>query len=185
MSHIAIISASLREGRRSHRLALFLQQAVPGQGGHTTDLIDLKALDLPLLHERYKNLSDPPTALRDLVERFRKADAVIIVSPEYNGSYPAALKNVVDALTEDWNRKPVALATASFGAFGGAQLVTQLLFSLWKIKTWVVPGALQVPKVHEQFNEDGTPTDPPAWVPRVKSMLTELEWAIAAKQHMA
>ena len=179
MLHIALISASVREGRRSHRLALFLDKAVK-DAGHSTDLIDLKAVDLPLLPERYKFMKSAPAPLTDLVERFRKADAVIIVSPEYNGSIPAALKNVIDALTEDWYRKPVAIASASSGAFGGAQLVSQLVFSLWKIKALVVSGALQVPKVHEQFDENGTPADPAAWEPRVRTLLNELEWAIQA-----
>ena len=126
---IAIISASVREGRRSHRVALHLERSVT-TSGNTADLLDLKAFGL-------KFQKDPAPATLDFAERIRKADGVIIVTPEYNGGYPASMKNVVDLLNTEWKRKPVAICTVSDGSFGGTQVLTSLLFSLWKIKAWV------------------------------------------------
>jgi len=106
------------------------------------------------------------------------------VTPEYNGSYPASLKNIIDLLTEDWKKKPIAISSVSGGAFGGSQVLNQLLFTLWKIRAWVVPGAMQVPMVKENFSEDGSPADAEAWARRTKAFLEELEWAMEAKQRM-
>ncbi len=185
MPQIAIISSSIRDGRASHRVTLHLQRHITDEGRHTVDLIDLLELDFPIFHERLKFMKEPAPALFAFAERIRKADGVIIVTPEYNGGMPASLKNVIDLLTEDWKKKPVALVPVSGGAFGGSQVTTQLLFNLWKIRTWVVPGPMQVPKVKDEFQEDGTPNDAEAWARRTKALLDELDWAMEATKRMA
>ena len=182
--HIAIISASVREGRKSHRVALHLERALQASS-HTADLLDLSVFDFPLFHERLKFQKEPAPATVEFAERVRKADGVIIVTPEYNGSFPASLKNVIDLLTEDWKGRPVSICTVSDGAFAGTQAMAQLVFPLWKIKAWVVPSSLQVPKVHEAFDEQGHPVDTEGWDRRTKVFLDELAWAIEAKRRMA
>src|SRR5690606_12915763 len=97
----------------------------------------------------------PSPDVLDFAERIRKADGVLIVTPEYNGGYPASLKNVVDLLYDEWYRKPIAIATVSDGIFGGTQVITSLLFSLWKIRAWVVPPRFPVLNVETSFNPDG------------------------------
>lgn len=185
MSHIAILSTSIRDGRMSHRPALFLERHITAGGIHTVDLIDLKALDLPLYHERLRYMNDPPTALVEFAERIRKAHGVIIVSPEYNGAYPASLKNVIDVITQDWKRKPIGLCSVSSGSFGGTQMIAALAFTLWKIRAWVVGGPLQVPMVQDQFQEDGNPNDREDWERRANAFLAELEWAMKASERMS
>ncbi|HMC96117.1 MAG TPA: NAD(P)H-dependent oxidoreductase [Flavobacteriales bacterium] len=180
--HIAIISASVREGRRSHRVALYLERSVVASG-NTADLLDLKAFAFPIFNERLKYQKDPAPATLDFAERIRKADGVIIVTPEYNGGYPASTKNMVDLLNDEWKRKPVAISTVSDGSFGGTQVITSLLFSLWKIKAWVV-AHMPVPKIQEAFDEAGNPFDAEAWSKRAKHVLDELGWAIEAKRRM-
>lgn len=184
MSHIAIISASVREGRMSHRVALHLQSSIQAMGGHSVDLLDLNDFDFPIFHERLKFLKDPSKQVLDFAERIRKADGVIMVTPEYNGSYPASLKNVIDLLTEDWKKKPVAISTVSSGGFGGSQTLVSLLFVLWKIRAWVVAGPMQVPAIKDNFQEDGTPNDAEAWARRTTAFLDELLWAMEAKKRM-
>ncbi len=183
MPHIAIISASVREGRKSHRVSLHLQRSL-NAAGHTVDMLDLKEFDLPLFHERLKFLTDPPKAALDFAERLRKAEGVIMVTPEYNGGAPASLKNVIDLLTEDWRNRPIALSTVSSGSFGGSQTLVSLLFNLWKIKGWVVPGAMQVPNIGDNFNEAGEPADKEAWDRRTTAFVEQLLWAIEAKKRM-
>ncbi len=180
--HIVIISASVREGRKSHRVALFLHDTVAGTV-NTAEILDLKELAFPLFTERLRYQKEPLPQVLDFAERVRKADGVILVTPEYNGGYPASLKNVVDLLIEEWRRKPVAVSTVSDGSFGGTQVITSLLFSLWKIKAWVV-AHMPVPKVSDAFDEAGAPADPEGWAKRAKALLDELGWAMEARRRM-
>ncbi|MBK6882042.1 MAG: NAD(P)H-dependent oxidoreductase [Flavobacteriales bacterium] len=101
MLHIALISASVRTDRKSHHVALHLKRSIEATD-HSVDLLDLKEFDFPLFEERLKFMKEPLAKVVDFAERIRKADGVIIVTPEYNGSFPASLKNVIDLLTEDW-----------------------------------------------------------------------------------
>ena len=184
MSHIAILSASIRTGRKSHNVALHLERTLKATS-NVVELIDLKELAFPLFDERLKFMKDPPANVVAFAERIRRADGVIIVTPEYNGSFPASLKNVIDLLTEDWKGKPVAICTASGGVFAGTQVMVELLFPLWKIKAWVVPSSMQVPKVHEQFGNDGSLLmDQEGWGRRTKVFLDDLGWAMEAKRRM-
>lgn len=184
MPHIAIISASVRDGRKSHNVALYIQKTLQATS-NTVDLIDLRELDLPLFHERLKFMKEPPAKAVQLADRIRKAEGVIIVTPEYNGSFPASLKNVIDLLTEDWKGKPISFCTASGGAFAGTQVMVELLFPLWKIKAWVVPSSMQVPKVQEQFGQGGTVLmDQEGWERRTNVFLNDLGWAIEARRRM-
>ena len=183
MPHIAVLSASVRSGRSSHRVALHLDRHL-AQAGHSTDLVDLSVLAFPVFEERLKFMKDPGQDVLAFAERIRKADAVILVSPEYNGSFPASLKNVIDLLTEDWKRRPVGICPVSSGSFGGSQVLVGLQFSLWKIKAWVSPSAMQVPNVNDQFQEDGTPNDMDAWDRRTKAFTDDLLWCVEAKRRM-
>jgi NAD(P)H-dependent FMN reductase len=184
MPRIAILSASVRQGRRSHRAALYLQHTLDALPDLTVDLIDLNSYSFPLFEERLKFQQDPSPAVREFAHRIAQADGVIIVTPEYNGGYPASLKNVVDLLVDEWKRKPVAICTVSDGSFGGSQVNTSLLFSLWKIKAWVVNAHLPVPKVNEAFTETGEANDPATWAKRSKVFVDELLWAVEAKKRM-
>lgn len=184
MPHIAIISASVRTGRKSHNVALHLQRSISATS-NSVDLLDLVEFDFPVFHERLKFMKEPPAKAVDFAERIRKADGVIIVTPEYNGSFPASLKNVIDLLTEDWKGKPISFCTASGGAFAGSQVMQELLFPLWKIKAWVVPSSMQVPKVQEQFGEGGTILmDQEGWERRTNVFLNDLGWAMEARRRM-
>lgn len=184
MPHIAIISASVRSGRNSHRVALFFQQYIKEQGLATVEILDLATYQFPVFEERLKYLPSPSAQVLDFAGRIRRADGVIIVTPEYNGGYPASLKNVVDLLYEDWHRKPIAISTVSDGIFGGSQVITSLQFSLWKIRAWVVPAMFPVPKAQEAFDELGNPKDPAAIGKRARNFTAELFWCIEAKSKM-
>ncbi|MCB0763481.1 MAG: NAD(P)H-dependent oxidoreductase [Flavobacteriales bacterium] len=184
MPHIALISASVRTGRKSHHAALHLQRSIEATG-NTVDLLDLKEFDFPLFDERLKFMQEPTAQVQDFAERIRKADGVIIVTPEYNGSFPASLKNVIDLLTDEWKGRPVSICTASGGMFAGTQVMVELLFPLWKIKAWVVPSSMQVPKVQEVFGPDGSILqDPEGWERRTKVFLNDLGWAMEARRRM-
>ncbi len=184
MPHIAILSSSVRTGRQSHRVALYFKSFLETNALATAEVLDLAAYNFPVFEERLKNQSNPSAAALEFAEKIKAADGVLIVTPEYNGGYPASLKNVIDLLYEEWRRKPVAIATVSAGAFGGAQVITSLQFSLWKMQAWTVPAMFPVPKVQEMFDENGVASDPAATDKRARAFLNELLWCVEANKRM-
>ena len=106
------------------------------------------------------------------------------MTPEYNGGYPASLKNVIDLLTDEWKRRPVAISTVSSGGFGGMNMITSLQYSLWKLRAWTVPVMFPVPRVSESFDEQGHPADPAGTEKRAKAFIDELMWCVEAKRKM-
>lgn len=185
MPHIAIISSSVRTGRKSHRVALYFKNYLETNNLATADILDLKEYDFPLFDERLQYQKDPAASTLDFAAKIKSAEGVLIVTPEYNGGYPASLKNATDLLYEEWYRKPVALVTVSGGNFGGTQVITSLQFSLWKIRAWTVPAMFPVSKVEDSFAEDGTPKEKTAMDKRALSFINELLWCIEAKKRMA
>ena len=184
MPHIAIISSSVRIGRNSHRVALYLKNYIETNKLATAEILDLKEYNFPLFDERLRLQKEPAAATLDFANKIKAADGVIIVTPEYNGGYPAALKNVVDLLYAEWKRKPIAISTVSDGMFGGTQVITSLQFSLFKIGAWTVPAMFPVPKAPEAFDELGTPTDKAGVDKRAAGFITELMWCVEAKSKM-
>lgn len=184
MPHIAIIAASVRTGRVSNRVALFFQKYIEARKVATTEILDLLQYQFPVFDERLKYQKNPSAAVLDFASRIKNADGVIIVTPEYNGGYPAAIKNVVDLLYDEWHRKPVAISTVSDGNFGGTQVITSLQFSLWKIRAWTVPAMFPVPNAQKTFDETGTPAEPAAIEKRANNFINELLWCIHANEKM-
>jgi len=182
---IAIISASVRTGRNSHRVALYFKKHITEQNIAEVKLLDLNEYQFPVFDERLKFLPNPSEQILQFTEEIKKADAIIIVTPEYNGGYPASLKNVIDLLYAEWKRKPIAIATVSAGAFGGSQVITSLLFTLWKIGAWVVPAMFPVPAVEKNYDDKGNPTDKENTDKRAKVFLDELIWSAEAKRRMS
>lgn len=184
MSHIAIISASVRLKRNSHRVALYLKTFLEEKQLASAAILDLAVYNFPVFNERLRLQPSPSQPALDFAEKIKSADGVIIVTPEYNGGYPASLKNVIDLLYDEWHRKPVAIVTVSDGGFGGMNVITSLQYSLWKIRAWTVPALFPVPKVTEAFNEQGVPTDKEATDKRTSRFVSELLWCVEAKKRM-
>lgn len=126
MSRIAIIIGATRPNRFGPKAAEWIQGFTGGAAAEFS-VIDLAEVDLPLFDEptapmlgKYQNAHTKAWA--ELVSGF---DGFIIVTPEYNHGYPAALKNALDFLYAEWNHKPVAFVSYGAGA-GGARAVEQL-----------------------------------------------------------
>jgi NAD(P)H-dependent FMN reductase len=180
MKKIAIISSSVRKGRKSHRVALWFRRYLEQNNLAETDIIDLAEYRFPVFEERLKLQEKPLPAALDFARRIRSTDGVIIVTPEYNGGYPASLKNAIDLLTDEWRRKPVAISTVSDGPFGGTQVITSLQFTLWKQGAMTVPAMFPVPKVVEAFDEEGHPSDAQSMNKRAERYIGELLRCIEA-----
>jgi NAD(P)H-dependent FMN reductase len=183
--NIAIISASIRTGRRSHRVALFFSKYINENKLGTVSLLDLNEYQFPIFSERLKSIKDPSPGMLDFANEIVAADGVIIVTPEYNGGYPASLKNVIDLLYSEWRRKPVAIASVSAGQFGGSQVLTSLAFSLLKIGALVVPAMYRVPSVQQAYDESGQPTNKEATEAYAKEFIEELLWYAEAGKKMS
>jgi NAD(P)H-dependent FMN reductase len=181
---IVIISASVRIDRRSHRVALYFQRFITENNLASIDLLDLKEFNFPVFDERLQYMKNPTSKVLEFAERVKAADAILIVTPEYNGGYPASLKNVIDLLYPELKRTPIAIATVSDGMFGGSQVITSLLFSLWKVGGWVAPAMFPVPKVQEHYDEQGNPTDKAGVDKRANIFIGELIWCATAKKKM-
>lgn len=184
MHHVAIISSSVRTGRNSHRVAIYFKRYIEENKLATVEIVDLMEYQFPVFDERLRFQKEPTEKMLDFAGKIKAANGVLIVTPEYNGGYPASLKNVVDLLYDEWRRKPIAISTVSDGSFGGTQVITSLQFSLWKIRAWTVPAMFPVPKVRDAFDEQGNPTDKTGTDKRAQGFLSELIWCMDAAAKM-
>lgn len=183
--HIVIISASIRIKRASHRVALYFKQYLEEHQLAHVSILDLETWNFPIFTERLSRMETPKKDVLDFSARIKAADGVIIVTPEYNGGYPASLKNVVDLLYDEWYRKPVAISTVSSGPFGGMNVITSIQYTLWKIRAWTIPAQFPVAKVEESFDAAGVPSDKAGTDKRAQRFIDELLWCVEAKKRMA
>lgn len=183
MYNIAIISGSIRTGRQSHHVALYFENYIKENKLGVPEIVDLKEFNFPVFEERLMYQKDPSEKAKLFSEKIKNADAVIIVSPEYNGGYPASIKNAIDLLVKEWYHKPVGLVSVSSGGFGGVNSMALLQTVLLKIKA-VVPATFPVPKVEENFDEKGNAKDKEATDKRAAAFFKELLWFTEAFNRM-
>lgn len=159
--HISILSGSTRINRQSHRVALALEKMIVAQGLHSVEVLDLAHYDFPIMEEVLHRHPHPPAGLADFAERIRQSDAFLFVSPEYNGSYTAALKNAVDYLKErEFARKTIGVASVSTGMLGGIRAALSMQQLVLGIGGYPIPQMLTVGQVNQRFDESGNLLDP-------------------------
>lgn len=182
MRHIAIISSSVREGRKSHNVVLYFQSYLQENKLATTEILDLKEYNFPLFQGTLKTLIKPAKNVLEFADKIKLADGIIIVTPEYNGGFPASLKNAIDLLYDEWHGKPICISTVSAGTFGGSQTLVSLQFILWKIGAWTVTNMFPVPNVAKSFDNKGNALDKSATDKLAKVFLAELLESIEANK---
>ena len=171
---IEIISGSPRINSVTRRVAVNLKKWLDSNTEHETNIIDMKDWNLPAVQSVFVSVDRTPDDFKPLAERIFKADAFILVTPEYNGSYSPAMKNLLDHFPKQ-HHKPFGIVTASPGAFGGiraSQQLLQLIPSLFGIAS---PYMLIVPAIDKKFDEQGTLLDP-AFEKSVHNFITEFLW---------
>src|SRR5437868_11131146 len=126
MLYIPVLLGATRRGRQSPKPARFLLKQLQQRPGIETELLDLAELNFPFMEERLARRDDPPPGLREYAAKIARADAIVIVAPEYNNGYPGVLKNALDYLYAEYSRKPFGICTVSAGAFGGINCLQQL-----------------------------------------------------------
>lgn len=174
----------MRRGRNSHRVALYFKKYIEENKLATAEIVDLMAYQFPIFDERLSHQPNPTPQMLEFSGKIKAAHGVLIVTPEYNGGYPAALKNAIDLLYPEWNRKPTAITTVSDGPFGGMQVITSLQYSLWKMHALTVPALFPNPTADKTFDENGNPADKEKTDKRAKTFISELLWYIEATQKM-
>jgi NAD(P)H-dependent FMN reductase len=184
MFHIAIISGSVRTGRKSHNIAKYFNSYITNNNLATAEILDLKEFNFPIMQERLINIVNPSAAAKLFSEKIKKADAVILISPEYNGGYPAAVKNAIDLLVKEWFRKPIGLVGVSSGNFGGLSAIAQLQSILLKIKATPISAIFPVPNVQDAFDDNGNAVNKEAMDKRSAGFLKELIWVAEAFNKM-
>jgi len=156
--NIEIISGSPRKDSVSHRVALFLKKYLAAKTSHSINIIDVRDWNLPLLQNIFTSVEKTPDAYKPLAEKMFAADAFILVTPEYNGSFSPALQNLVDHFPKQ-SHKAFGIVTASPGAMGGMRASQQLLLLIPALFGIASPHMLITPLVDKKFGAEGNLTD--------------------------
>jgi NAD(P)H-dependent FMN reductase len=128
VSHIQIILGSTRPARFSEKAGRWVHERLSAREDMTAELVDLRDYPLPFFEEDVSPVRTGRDYPRPELERWGskvdEADGFVFVTPEYNHGYSAVLKNAIDSVFPEWNRKPVAFV--GWGNAGGARAVEQL-----------------------------------------------------------
>ena len=157
--NIEIVSGSPRKDSVTHRVVLYLKKYLSERTEHNISVIDVRNWKLDVLQQHvYKSVDTAPITLQPLVKRMFEADAFILVTPEYNGSYTPALKNLFDHFPKQ-SHKTFGIVTASPGAMGGIRASQQLQLLINALFGIGSPHMLITPVVEKRFDEQGNLMD--------------------------
>ncbi|MCG5216017.1 NAD(P)H-dependent oxidoreductase [Streptosporangium sp. KLBMP 9127] len=171
---VAVIIGSTRHGRFGPTVAGWFANRARKRADLDVDLIDLAEAGLP------ETLTEPdeavPPPVRALAPRLAAADAFVVVTPEYNRSFPAPLKTAIDWYFEEWKAKPVTFV--SYGReSGGVHATAQLRQVFTELHAIPIREAISLPCYWDQFAADGSwpkPTAPCNHV--IGTTLDQLSW---------
>ncbi len=171
---IEIISGSPRLNSVTKRVALHLKNWLAQNSSHEADIIDMRDWNVPLVQSVWVSPGKAPVEFQPLAQRIFDADAYILVTPEYNGSYSPALKNLLDHFPKR-HHKPFGIVTASPGAMGGIRASQQLLLLVPALFGITSPYMLITPAVDKKFSPDGDLLDE-SFQNTVHNFVTEFLW---------
>jgi len=154
---IKIILGSTRPNRFSEKVGKWIYEMIKKRG-IDIEILDLRDYPLPFFNEpispaEIKNGSYPNKVARKWASKIREADAFIIVSPEYNHGIPAVLKNALDYIYHEWNKKPVGFV--SYGSLGGVRAVEQLRQICIGLEMIPIPKSLHILNHWQLLDEKG------------------------------
>ena len=159
MSHrILVFYGSYRSDRMGIRLAQFVVEGLRGLGDEV-ELIDAKAVGLPILDRMYKEYpkGTAPAALEKLAGQIRDADGFVFITGEYNWGMQPGLKNLTDHFLEEWFWRPAAIASYSAGRFSGARAALTWHGTLSEMGMVVISSTIAVGPIAQTLSEDGKP----------------------------
>jgi len=155
---ILVFYGSYRRDRMGIRLADFIVAGLSARGAEV-ELIDAKAVALPMLDRMYKEYPAglAPPALEELAKKIKAADAFVFVTGEYNWGMQPGLKNLTDHFLEEWFWRPAAVASYSAGRIAGARAALAWHGTLSEMGMVVVSSTLAVGPIAEALDEQGKP----------------------------
>ena len=174
--YIPLILGTPRKGRASENVARFVFGELSKREGVETELIDVRGLGLAA--------DDEGESIKDaeFSSKMSRADALVIVTPEYNHGYPGLLKHALDSNLKEYIHKAVGLCGVSAGGFGGTRAVENLLPVLRELGLVTIFWDGNFSGAHKLFDESGKILDD-SYVRRVDKFLKELIWMARTLRH--
>lgn len=174
---IAVVIGSVRKPRLADPLAAWLERELCTIGWLDLDMIDLASVPLPM-HE----MQPGGAAASPIAGRLADADGFVLLTPEYNHSFPAPLKNAIDWHFTEWAYKPVAFV--GYGGSGGIRAIEQLRTVFPELRATTVRESVLLPMAWDHLDPDGRFVPPPGTVRALHAMMNELRtWAQALRSH--
>ncbi|NGO79850.1 NAD(P)H-dependent oxidoreductase [Streptomyces sp. YC504] len=170
---LAVIVGSTRDGRFGPTVGQWFTALAEQHAGAELDVIDVADLELPACHPNWGTERTP--ALTELAARVEAADAYVVVTPEYNHSYPAQLKHFIDLHRTEWNAKPVGFVSYG-GVSGGLRAVEHLRQVFAEVHCVTIRDGVSFHGAWDHFGEDGKAHDPQGAAGAAKTMLDQLDW---------
>jgi NAD(P)H-dependent FMN reductase len=170
---LAVIVGSTREGRLGHRIANWFAGQAGQHGEFEVDLIDLAEARLPATITAYG--APPPAPVTALAPRLANADAFVVVTPEYNHSFPASVKSAIDWYFEPWQAKPVGFVSYG-GLAGGVRAVEHLRAVFAEVHAMTVRATVSIHSCWDRFDESGGLRDDESGNAAAKRLLDQLTW---------
>src|ERR1700746_2985260 len=157
-NRILVFYGSYRSDRMGIRLAQFVVDRLHRHGADV-ELIDAKAVNLPMLDRMYKEYppGKAPEQLQRLAGKIRDADGFVFVTGEYNWGVQPGLKNLTDHFLEEWFWRPAAIASYSAGRLSGARSATAWHGTLSEMGMVVISSSLAVGPIAQTLAEEGEP----------------------------
>jgi NAD(P)H-dependent FMN reductase len=175
--HVGLIYGSTRKGRFCDTVARWAADEIRAQDPYTVDIIDPAEITI--------GSRDEPATSPTLWQRMAKADAFVVVTPEYNHGYPAALKMLIDSVGAEWHAKPVAFVSYG-GISGGLRAVEQLRLVFAELHAVTIRDSVSFASAWEQFDAAGQINQPERAHRSMAAMLARLRWwAVALRDARA
>jgi NAD(P)H-dependent FMN reductase len=156
--NILVFYGSYRRDRVGIRMATFVTKQLRA-GGAEAELIDARAVGLPMLDRMYKEFApgEAPKAMSDLAAKIRAADAFVFVVGEYNFGPQPGLKNLTDHFLEEWYWRPAAVVSYSPGRLAGARASSAWHPILSEMGIIVTSSTVAVGPIAATFDAEGEP----------------------------
>ncbi len=157
-NYVLVFYGSYRSDRMGIRLAEYIVRRLR-QRVDDVELIDAKAINLPMLDRMYKEYrnGEAPAALEELARKIRAADGFVFVTGEYNWGVQPGLKNLTDHFLEEWFWRPAAIASYSAGRLSGVRAATAWHGTLSEMGMVVVSSTIAVGGIGQTLSVDGEP----------------------------
>jgi NAD(P)H-dependent FMN reductase len=172
---VAVVIGSVRRPRLADPLAAWLERELATLGWVDVDMIDLASVPLPM-HE----IQPHGAVASPIAGRLAQADGIVLLTPEYNHSFPASVKNMIDWHLAEWAYKPVAFV--AYGGSGGIRAVEQLRAVFPELRAATIRESVLLAMAWNHLDTAGRFNPPPGTVEALHAMMNELAtWARALR----